>query len=115
MTPFSGTADAIHDPGIIAVMILKDIGWSVNYTGIESLNSPENILKVCPNPVENGLYICSLKSAINEIEVSDISGRKIITIQSPKFPIDVADLSSGIFFCKVKSGDKIFTAKFVKQ
>lgn len=119
MTPFSGTANAIHDPGPVTIGILKDIGWNVNYTvGVEEVTASNDAVIVFPNPVIDQFRVYPENSglfAIDELEISDVTGRKLLDVKGPRFPIDVSNLPGGIFFCKVKSDDKIFITKFIKQ
>jgi len=119
MTPFSGTAEATHDPGPVTIGILKDIGWNVNYTvGIGDVKAPDDAVRIFPNPVTNQFTVCPENSgqfAIDELEISDMMGRKLLDLRQPRFPLDVSNLPQGIFFCRVKSDDKTFSTKFIKQ
>jgi len=116
MTPFSGTADAIHDPGPVTIGILKDIGWNVNYTvGVEEVTASNDAMIVFPNPVLNQFTVFGLQFAIDELEISDIMGRKLLDVKQPRFPLNVSNLPEGIFFCSMKSDDKIFSTKFIKE
>lgn len=123
MTPFSGTAEAIHDPGPITIGILKDIGWNVNYTvGVGEVEASKNAVKIFPNPVEDKFKVFPIKSGqagfqftISSIEIADVTGRKILDVHAPQFPLNVSELPLGLFFCKMRCNNEIFTTKFVKQ
>ncbi|HYV92177.1 MAG TPA: T9SS type A sorting domain-containing protein [Chitinophagales bacterium] len=122
MTPFSGTAEATHDPGPITIGILKDIGWNVNYTvGVKEVSATNGPVKIFPNPVRNQFTVYAqhpvgnLQFPIDAIEISDMMGRKILEVKQPRFPLDVSNLSGGIFFCRIKCNNEIVIEKFVKQ
>lgn len=116
MTPFSGTADAVHDPGPVTIGILKDIGWNVNYTvGVGEVNAPGDAITIFPNPVRDLLRVTGIKFGVDELEISDVMGRKLLDVKQPRFPLDVSYLSEGVFLCSVKCDNEIFSTKFIKQ
>ena len=76
---------------------------------------------VWPNPAQEVLYIHVPKEVIfttNYITLYDSSGRfmKDIVFKSTDFyKIDVSDLSSGMYFLKIKGNGKFYSAKFIKN
>jgi hypothetical protein len=86
-------------------------------TNIGSNNFSSNIL-IYPNPTK-GLFTVEttnlLSSAI--IQLSDVIGRVVLdkTITSTKEQIEISDLNTGVYFLKIKNGDKQFITKIIKQ
>ena len=75
-------------------------------------------IQIYPNPTEGQLQIMSYELQIENIEVYDIVGRlqqsKIINLQSGTV-IDISHLSAGMYFVKIKCGNKTVMKKIVKQ
>ncbi|MDR2825063.1 MAG: T9SS type A sorting domain-containing protein [Prevotellaceae bacterium] len=80
----------------------------------------DNNLKIYPNPVVDKFIINNEQLTINNVEIYDISGRKMNNFQfhrqtnsmeNYQFNIDVSALSNGIYF--VSAGNK--TGKFIKK
>ena len=69
--------------------------------------------KIYPNPVKNHLHIQSNEEII-EMELYDVSGRKIKNIQH-KNRIDIADLHKGIYLIKVKTRTQSYIEKLIKE
>ena len=80
-------------------------------------NSIENIV-VYPNPVQNILNISSPLATITNIEIFDLSGRKIygmpINYQT-SYQIDMKNLRSSIYFVKINTGKGTITKKIIKE
>jgi Secretion system C-terminal sorting domain len=74
---------------------------------------------VYPNPANNYITVTSSNnSLINQIQITDLNGRVINnTIENSvvSSEINIADLSSGIYFVKVSSKQGSSTSKIVKQ
>jgi len=115
MTPFSGTAEAIHNPGQIAVGMLMDIGWKVNYNvGVEEATGMGTEVRVFPNPVSDQLTLSHSSQAIDLIEISDLAGRKIIVKRNPTFPLDVSELPDGLYLLTVEINHISERTAFIK-
>lgn len=77
----------------------------------------QNTFFFFPNPTNNVLNIKS-ENAIEQFSIIDMSGRTIKTINSnntKQTSIDVADLTSGIYFVQVFSNGVPQVQKFIKQ
>lgn len=108
----------------------SDVGmWGMNtpaffcldYIELEMVTSvndiTQNTFSFFPNPVNNVLNIKS-ENTIEQISITDMSGRTIKTINSnntKQTSIDVADLTSGIYFVQVVSNGVSKVQKFIKQ
>lgn len=73
-------------------------------------------LAVYPNP-STGMITVRSESTIENISVSDVMGKKIMTrnFSSDNVSIDISDLSSGVYFLAVQSGRQMQTVRIVKQ
>ena len=81
MTPFATSHSSNHNPGPICFGMLHDIGWNLDFSGVN--NTDENSeIKIFPNPSIDILNLKSemLKSAT--ISVYDLAGRKIFSAQT---------------------------------
>ncbi len=86
-----------------------------NNTTVEEIDF-NKILKIYPNPAKEQLTIIGLdKLNINKIEIFDISGKVLKTIDvyqtSEELKINISDLNEGIYFIKLEN----YVGKFVKQ
>ncbi|MEI7801785.1 MAG: T9SS type A sorting domain-containing protein [Bacteroidota bacterium] len=83
----------------------------------ESVVSP--LIIIYPNPADDFLEIKNSFSG-NEnatVKIFDVTGKEIFTskISSSNFKIQTSEFSDGIYFCQLKSNDKIFNQKFIVQ
>lgn len=85
--------------------------------GIAEINNNDNI-QVFPNP-GNGLFTITLKGNVNnaEMEVVNSLGQIVYSdiLNGNTKTIDVSDISKGIYFIEVNSGDSIIRKKFIKE
>ena len=75
-----------------------------------------NKLKIYPNPTSEKLFISSENTIISDFSIYTISGKKLITqkyIQNK--PIDVSELSKGIYFIEISSSERKTVKKFIKE
>jgi uncharacterized delta-60 repeat protein len=126
----NGTSASVQS---LAVQSDKKIlvgGWFATYNGISAKNlvrlidkgtlSTEKFYKndfnIFPNPVKEILDINKLdsESAI-EYTIYDISGKQITSNLLQEYKIDVRFLSTGIYILKIKTDEKIFENKFIKE
>lgn len=72
--------------------------------------------KFYPNPVKNKLSLSNTVN-IDEIELFSVSGKSVLVkkINGIHSEIDLSNISTGIYFLKVKSEGKIKTIKIVKE
>ena len=74
-------------------------------------------LQVYPNPVISDLYfsISDAQFPVEQINIYDITGRKILNAQLPTFnTINVSSLKAGLYFLEIYSGKEKVMRKFVK-
>jgi len=79
----------------------------------------QNEFTLSPNPTNSILNIdCNLKTINFKMEIIDALGKTLISeenIELNQASIDVSDLSSGIYFIKLISGENTSTKKFIKE
>lgn len=72
--------------------------------------------KFYPNPVKNKLSLSNTVN-IDEIEIFSVSGKSVLVnkINNVHSEIDLSNISTGVYFLKVKSEGKTKTIKIVKE
>ncbi len=86
-------------------------------SGLNSLSAKINGLSVYPNP-SNGEFTIELNNGLNKtIEVTDLTGRVVLTSASSKDKVNVnmANLANGIYYVKIQSDNAVEVIKIVKQ
>lgn len=67
-----------------------------------------------PNPVKDQLFINS-KETINKVEVFNLLGKKVLSVNNVKGAVEVSSLSKSIYILKLTSDKGVSTKRFVKQ
>ncbi len=77
----------------------------------------ETVIQIWPNPANDILHINSSSNAFinSKVEVSDASGKVIMTYADASSPIAINELEAGFYFVRVYSQDQIYTGKFIKR
>ncbi|WOD42165.1 T9SS type A sorting domain-containing protein [Hwangdonia lutea] len=88
-----------------------------NPLNVKHVNNISNHMSLYPNPVENeiNLKFAGNYGKVSNYMITNISGQSVLNgadLLSNK--IDVTNLQTGIYFIKVKIGDKFGTKKFIK-
>ncbi len=85
-------------------------------TGINNVR-PAELFVIYPNPASSKLNFSYGDNKINSAEISDLSGRTIISKRSDGNlsvgSIEIPDLENGVYFLCVVAGDKKFLKSFV--
>ena len=98
--------------------------WGNNSVGINESHFNNELLNIYPNPATNqitmGFELAETKNT--SIEIKNILGQTVKTINGSAFlkgtnkiEIDVSDLTSGLYFVQLQSGNKLVNKKFIKQ
>ncbi len=103
--------------------ILKQSGTvkKIETVGVfDSSFERESLFNIFPNPVKDRIYVNfnnELLEKEKQIKILDINGRLIKSYKTSlnTIPIDVSNLSSGIYFIKGVSNSNSYTYKFIKQ
>ncbi|MCB9336160.1 MAG: T9SS type A sorting domain-containing protein [Flavobacteriales bacterium] len=101
-------------------VVFKQSGFTINVIGnpiiTELDNHPElnSDINIYPNPTSHQLTI-DTELKLSETTIIDITGKMISTTKQNANIINVADLSSGVYFIKLITEKRIITKKFIKQ
>ena len=95
------------------------VSFSVNTNfcivmGEKGIELEEDMLSIYPNPVADKLKISNKNYTIESIEIFNVNGRAIKSIEGVS-SIDVSDLSNGIYFIHIKTDKEEMNKKFVKD
>lgn len=92
--------------------------WAVKLAA-EQLSIPDfqqNGLVVYPNPATNLINIKTAGDvAIEQLEVTDVAGKIVMTQISNTNQINTENLSAGVYFIQAISGKNKYQSKFIKQ
>lgn len=86
----------------------------VSSIGMKSIH-----LNLFPNPADAYLQL-SLPKAAEQIEILDLSGRRIQQLAPPsrgqrQFQVPIGNLASGVYFLRIQTEQVVYRAKFVKR
>lgn len=81
--------------------------------GTTEVFSNVKAVAISPNPTSDYLFI-KAKSEVNNIEIYDLSGRKM-NVNNDGDKLDVRNLQSGNYIIKIITKDGISTEKFIKK
>lgn len=71
---------------------------------------------IYPNPVSDQLHIESARSQIQQVEIFNLNGKRVLNVgYQANQPIDVSSLAKGMYLVKVQTEDEILTKKLVKE
>lgn len=85
-------------------------------TGIEEIGANGKI-NLYPNPVSDQLHIDLIASEVNEIKVTDLMGRIVLTkgTGEGKNILNVSGLSKGVYLVNVTTPEKVYVKRLVKD
>lgn len=101
-------------------LVLQYVGdYIYTYVGIDDVSLAEveqSPLCITPNPTSNNITLSGLGEGIHQMEISDISGRIVMTAKvSNNKQIDLSALQKGCYLVKVLSNDRLHTAKVIVE
>jgi rhodanese-related sulfurtransferase len=109
----AGMGDSTH-------VSLTSNGGTITFAIGNSLSTnaffnPLKEIKLYPNPVSERLFFDAGIATIEEITISDLTGKQVANLHPSGNieNIDVSALSNGIYMARIKSGERIITQKFV--
>ncbi len=112
-TPYMYHCHMLHheDEGMMGSFVVIDTTSS----GISEAHS-DNYFSVYPNPATNELYIASPENIDYELAIFNSLGEKVFSATAAaNFKLPIANWSNGLFFIQMKTNNKIYTQKFIKQ
>lgn len=115
-----------HPSGAITVKFLSDYGgvstgWeaSVDCAFLDVIDlSAGDDLQIYPNPAVSVLYILSPKARVESIQLTDITGRRVLAqsnFDSKEGSLDLSGLAPGVYILTMKTDKKTVTKKVVKK
>jgi len=93
-------------------------------TGIAQYHTELQFLNSYPNPFSSTVnFELDLRTSANiTVSIIDISGRQVrsleaqdLLISSSSISTDLSDLKSGVYFCRIISDGRSYTAKIIKE
>jgi hypothetical protein len=105
--------DVTHSvPGIVPTLVANVAVRGVQAPALSIADEYATKVKVYPNPAGRKIQIKS--SQIYEVEVQDVSGRKILNFRSND-GADVEGLPNGMYFLQFRNGNIQFVKRLVIQ
>jgi hypothetical protein len=107
----------------VYISTFQDIGGRIQRYTLNTLSVPDNTktidVNVYPNPARTNITVTLGKDKhIDEISVYNALGIQVKEIHihnTSKATVDLSNLSKGVYFLKIKSENKIFTKKIIKE
>lgn len=125
--------EAIHNPGENTLLVLSELGWSVNSSAIEAVVStsiePETIsdenVNIYPNPFSGNLtFECgNISNQLSvDITITDMTGKTVYreTMNdikyNPKLKVDLSSIKPGIYLASLTDSNyKTITKRIIKN
>jgi len=85
--------------------------WNSN-VGIGAHDDTKSELVFYPNPVQNYIHLRNIEHG--QFQILDLQGKIILRGEFVNSSINVAEITSGIYFLLISSENKVFSTKFVK-
>jgi hypothetical protein len=106
---------AIRNPGTTWVgHYWDDAVWEPK-TALSTNDSKLNDFKIYPNPFTDFITLSETKE-VQQLKITDVSGRLIKTIEKPSSKINLSELKAGIYFMTIDFKDgKSQTIKTIKE
>ena len=100
--------------------VANNTGWiftSCLPTGIEE--NSEDALSLFPNPATEELRIKNTELRIEKVEIYDAIGQSVLNLNPEagreQVRVDVSGLNPGIYFLKIRDGQRVYSEKFIKE
>ena len=82
--------------------------------GITDESLPENYVKVFPVPTKNLISIVT-KLDIKQIDLFDVNGRIVFSVDGSLTELNLSDFASGVYFLKLYTNYQSITKRIIKQ
>lgn len=97
----------------------KEKGFSVrcikDNTLLEIIPKNSSEVTVYPSPAKDKLFIINHKSSLVKVTIFDLQGKQVIRTELVSGPIDMSEISKGIYIVKIIDAGKIITRKIIKE
>lgn len=104
---YSGTSD-VSDGIIIDNVVISRQGS----VGVGSLKTDD--LRLYPNPT-TGMVTLQGDARVERIDITDISGRMLRSINTPSIQFDINGLPQGVYFVRITTSEGVCVRKVVKR
>ncbi len=86
-------------------------------TVLETLENQLLAISISPNPTKGNITIVSPKTVINSVEVFDIHGRRLMTVDynDNQYSLNLSGLQSATYFIKINTQEGTLTKRVVKN
>jgi len=113
---YGGTYQIIPQGNDLLLIISNPIFGSAVFTNFKlDINDFDfSQITIYPNPIESNFSLKSDKLNISRIQISNLFGQNVKTIQKEFGIIDISDLTSGVYILKIDTGFGILYRKIIK-
>lgn len=73
-----------------------------------------NFFQIFPNPAHSEIQISDLDQ-FDYVEIFDAKGVKAVSNKSRETKIDISSLANGLYFMRIKAGNKFYQKRFIKN
>ncbi|WP_456440935.1 T9SS type A sorting domain-containing protein [Psychroserpens sp.] len=80
---------------------------------VDDLNSIDTLITLFPNPIDTYFEIES-KDPLGKVEIYSLQGKSVKSF-TPQSQYDISDLSSGVYFVKMRANNNEVTKRIIKQ
>ncbi|BFM42158.1 hypothetical protein CFS9_07990 [Flavobacterium sp. CFS9] len=95
---------------------VKTYTVTVEKSSLGVVNNKIEGFVVYPNPVQHGkVYIETKSTFIKDIKIFDVSGKKVLSVQTTDREVNIGDLQKGVYIMKVNQDGAESTEKLVVQ
>lgn len=103
-----------YGPNTPLYFCIDDIYFNPSPSNLQNTLHNTNLLTIYPNPAADFIVV---NNEAKNVSIYDINGKLVIKTQSNYLntPIDVSNLSNGLYFVTTQSESGLKTAKFVKK
>jgi len=96
--------------GIIGMVTITISNQSLSVNEIDS-----QTISIYPNPVQNELFVVLKNQQITKMDVLDLSGKVVLSINTTVNSINISDLNQGVYILKLYTQNSVANTRFVKQ
>lgn len=100
-------------------IVQKDLDGQMNFSEVKNVicEAAKNPVSLYPNPATEFILLAGMKPAdIQQIEIFDLSGKRVLLTQKKQSRIDVHNLPKGFYqMLVVKDDGERFSLKFIRQ
>ena len=124
MTPGIGPGEAIHDPGLVTLGFMQDLGWAICGSLLDVYEASLQSFNISPNPFtsEIKIILSAPYNTSHQISFFDINGKQLYhnktnDINGEIKISDLDDLENAIYFVKIRSEEtgRELSKRIIKQ